>query len=256
MKILKFILGLICILIILGVIFFFVDKGRVDDKRAPMFATKMISKDEKKVTYLGLGYKVVAYPENSVYENFADHKAVKIGSWFMNFKIKEDGKIENKEENVEINSPEDFYNYVKEKGNELKEAKDNFSKEEAEEQGYYVITNEGENLNKEKLDDFLNKVKEDKTAFLRIAVENKEGKIYIYDILNEGLSKKVFVALDKSRGNDLDEEEDKVKLEKYDNIDKVKDEEDEEKEVLAVFEGSEYNKDDDAKKSMIIGEVK
>ena len=260
MKILKFILGIIITIAIIGCIFFMVDKNRVEEGKAPQFAIKKVENEGNKITYTGLGYKVITYPKDkeNIEESLKDKKRTKIGSYFMNFEIKEDKIVKDDKdntENMEIKNVEDFYNYIKKEGQELKKANENFSAEDAKQQDFYVITNKDENLNKEKLEEFLNKYKENKMAVLRIAEETKEGRIYIFDILFEPKTKKVYVAADKSRDKELSEDETKLKLEVYDKIEKVKDEENS-KENLVVFEGEEYDAKSDAKKSMVIGEVK
>lgn len=254
MKILKWICGIIVTLAVVGCVLFFVDKNRVENGKAPKFAIKKLDKNEKKATYLGLGYKVIAYFDEDGKEDFKNNKSYKIGSWFMNFKMKPEQKeVENKEENVKIESVEDLYNYVKKEGKEFKKANEDFSKDEAKEQDFYVITNEGENLNKEILDEFFEKYDDEKFASIRIAKETEEGKIYIFDLVFEPKTKKVYLVADKTRDDKLDKDETKIKLEAYDKAEKVKDED---KENLVVFEGTEYDKDSEAKKSMIIGEIK
>lgn len=62
MKILKPILIIILILVILGAVFFLIDKNRFNKNEKPMFTIKIQDKDGNKVTYLGLFYKVVVYP--------------------------------------------------------------------------------------------------------------------------------------------------------------------------------------------------
>lgn len=252
MKIIKWILGIIVALALIGCVTFFVDKGRVNDGKAPKFAIKKVSADDKKIVYTGLGYKVISYVKKDKNEDFKEHDS-KIGSWFMNYELKEDGKIENKEEKKEINSVKDFYEYIKKESKELEQAKKDFSAKDAKEQDYYVITKENKNYNEEKLNEFFEKYKEEKMATLRVAFENENEKIYIYDILFEPVSKKVLVAVDKSRDDKLDEKETKIKLEKYDKIEKI---EKDDKKELVVFEGSEYDKNASSKKSMIIGEIK
>ena len=75
------------ILVILGFITNYVDKGRVSTGHEPKYTIKIITDGGNKVTYWGLGYKVVRYPAVSPNENFKSSLGVKFGSWFMNYKL-------------------------------------------------------------------------------------------------------------------------------------------------------------------------
>lgn len=80
---------IVIILAILSFIANYVDKGRVSTGHEPKFTIKIVSEDGNKVTYWGLGYKVVRYPAVSPRENFKSSLGVKFGSWFMNYKLSE-----------------------------------------------------------------------------------------------------------------------------------------------------------------------
>ncbi len=51
----------IILIIILGIITNYVDSGRVETGHEPKCCIKIVSKDGSKVTYWGLGYKVIRY---------------------------------------------------------------------------------------------------------------------------------------------------------------------------------------------------
>lgn len=73
----------VIILIILGVITNYVDGGRVATGHEPKYCIKIVSNDGNKVTYWGLGYKVVRYVGVSPNEPYENNIGVKMGSWFM-----------------------------------------------------------------------------------------------------------------------------------------------------------------------------
>ena len=80
---------IVVVLAILSFVATYVDKGRVSTGHEPKFTIKIVSQDGNKVTYWGLGYKVVRYPAVSPKENFKSSLGVKFGSWFMNYKLSE-----------------------------------------------------------------------------------------------------------------------------------------------------------------------
>lgn len=86
-KILIIIGIILVILIITGLITSHIDKGRVRNSVEPKFVIKIISKDGNKVTYWGLGYKVVRYPSVSPTEPYKNNRGVKYGSWFMKYSL-------------------------------------------------------------------------------------------------------------------------------------------------------------------------
>lgn len=83
------IIGII-IFIVLAILSFvanYVDKGRVSTGHEPKYTIKIITDGGNKVTYWGLGYKVVRYPSVSPKENFKSSLGVKFGSWFMKYEL-------------------------------------------------------------------------------------------------------------------------------------------------------------------------
>lgn len=83
-KILIMTLIVMVILAILGIITKYVDGGRVATNNEPKYCIKIVSNDGNKVTYWGLGYKVVRYIAVSQNEPYKNNLGAKIGSWFMN----------------------------------------------------------------------------------------------------------------------------------------------------------------------------
>ena len=97
MKMKKGLLVCIIIFVILAVLSFitnYVDKGRVSTGHEPKFTIKIVSEDGNKVTYWGLGYKVVRYPAVSPKEPYKNSLGVKYGSWFMNYKLSNQESID------------------------------------------------------------------------------------------------------------------------------------------------------------------
>ncbi len=78
----------ICVLVVLivaGLITKYIDTANVSTGHAPACCIKTVSQDGDKVTYWGLGYKVVSYVGVSPKEPYEGNIGVKMGSWFMNY---------------------------------------------------------------------------------------------------------------------------------------------------------------------------
>ena len=74
----------------------YMDSARVRNSVEPKFAVKIVSEDGTKVTYWGLGYKVIRYPSASPDEPYKNNRGVKYGNWFMKYELPADDKIFNR----------------------------------------------------------------------------------------------------------------------------------------------------------------
>ena len=78
----------ICVLVVLiiaSLITQYIDTANVSTGHEPECCIKIVSQDGGKVTYWGLGYKVVRYVGVSPKEPYEDNSGVKMGSWFMKY---------------------------------------------------------------------------------------------------------------------------------------------------------------------------
>ena len=75
------------LLIIVGIITNYVDGGRVGTGHEPKYCIKVVSNDGSKVTYWGLGYKVIRYVGVSPNEPYKNNIGAKMGSWFMKYEL-------------------------------------------------------------------------------------------------------------------------------------------------------------------------
>ena len=78
----------ICVLVVLiiaSLITKYIDTANVSTGHEPECCIKIVSQDGGKVTYWGLGYKVVRYVGVSPKEPYENNIGVKMGSWFMNY---------------------------------------------------------------------------------------------------------------------------------------------------------------------------
>ena len=78
----------ICVLVVLIIASFitkYIDTANVSTGHEPECCIKIVSQDGGRVTYWGLGYKVVRYVGVSPKEPYEDNIGVKMGSWFMKY---------------------------------------------------------------------------------------------------------------------------------------------------------------------------
>lgn len=87
---------IIVILITAGLITSYIDSARVRNSVEPKYTLKIVTDGGNKVTYWGLGYKVIRYPSISPNEPYKNNRGVKYGNWFMNYELESD-KIYTKE---------------------------------------------------------------------------------------------------------------------------------------------------------------
>lgn len=81
---------ILMVVIIIGVITNYADSGRVTTGHEPKYCIKVVSNDGSKVTYYGLGYKVIRYVEVSPNEPYESNKGAKMGNWFMKYDLPEE----------------------------------------------------------------------------------------------------------------------------------------------------------------------
>lgn len=81
---------LILVILVFGIYSSYKDSVRVSNNQEPKLTLKIVSKDENKITYWGLGYKVIRYPSVSPNEPYENNRGVKFGSWFMSYKLPQD----------------------------------------------------------------------------------------------------------------------------------------------------------------------
>ena len=98
----KVILGIIIfVVLLLGLALYthYIDSARVRNSVEPKFTIKTVSYNGDKVTYWGLGYKVIRKVAVSPNEPYKNNIGVKYGSWFMNdnFFTANNEKNDNKE---------------------------------------------------------------------------------------------------------------------------------------------------------------
>lgn len=82
------------VVIVAGAVTNYADSARVATGHEPKYCIKIVSNDGNKVTYWGLGYKVVRYISVSPNEPYKNNIGVKMGSWLMKYELPKANSIE------------------------------------------------------------------------------------------------------------------------------------------------------------------
>ena len=87
----KYIILIISIITIFIISLFcnYYDSARVRTGHEPKIVIKIVNESGTKVTYWGLGYKVIRYPSVSPNEPYENNRGVKFGNWFMKYELKD-----------------------------------------------------------------------------------------------------------------------------------------------------------------------
>jgi len=93
---------IITILVVTGLVTSYVDSARVRNGIAPKYVVKLVSEGGNKVTYWGLGYKVILYPSVSPNEPYNNNRGIKYGSWFMKYELEDEVNITLEDVNTKI----------------------------------------------------------------------------------------------------------------------------------------------------------
>lgn len=138
---------ILCLLIILGLITSYIDSARVRNAVEPKYTIKFVTDNGSKVTYIGLGYKVIRYTSVSPNEPYKNNIGVKYGSWFMKYELPEEVNISLDDINTKIieyfskdnvDLTNHSYNYVDYENNVVVVGLINNTKEKQEEFIYSV----------------------------------------------------------------------------------------------------------------------
>ena len=187
---------LLMILIVAGIITNYIDSGRVTTGHEPKYCIKIINNDGSKVTYWGLGYKVIRYVGVSPNEPYESNIGVKMGNWFMKYKLPIDSEF-NKENNSNISNLNDFYNTELTKNRDIRNLSKEYTSFDAQKDNCFVIGAmvHNDNLYSEFMENYKNK----KTAFIRVAQNTVEGDLILTDILYYEKSDKLYIVTDNTR---------------------------------------------------------
>ena len=92
----------LALLVVAGLVTSYADSARVRNSVEPVHTIKIVSADGTKVTYWGLGYKVIRYPSVSPNEPYKNNRGIKYGNWFMKYELPEDNVGSSKTPELEV----------------------------------------------------------------------------------------------------------------------------------------------------------
>lgn len=202
-------------LIILGIIANYLDSGRVTTNHEPKFCLKIISNNGEKVTYWGLGYKVIRYVNISPSEPYQNNIGVKMGSWFMKYDLPIDSNVDYSQDT--ITNLDDFYNLKLTKEKNIKNLTKNYSIDDAIKDGCFVIDHAkvyNDNLYTLFMDNYNHK----KTSFMRIVTPTIEGDPILYDVVYFEKNNKLYLVIDNTRDNFTTKENQTITMHEYNQI--------------------------------------
>ena len=210
---------LLMILIVAGIITNYIDSGRVTTGHEPKYCIKIVNNDGSKVTYWGLGYKVIRYVGVSPNEPYESNIGVKMGNWFMKYELPIDSEF-NKENNSSISNLNDFYNTELTKNRDIRNLSKEYTSFDAQKDNCFVMGAmvHNDNLYSEFMENYKNK----KTAFIRVAQNTVEGDLILTDILYYEKSDKLYIVTDNTRDKFSAETDRIIELKEFNYISEYK----------------------------------
>lgn len=182
--------------IIIAIITNYADTGRVSTGHEPKYCIKVVDQDGRKVTYWGLGYKVIRYVGVSPDEPYENNIGVKMGNWLMQYELPIDSQYSDKKDR-EIHTLDDFYSTQLTQNHDIRNLGKAYSSFDAEKDNCFVI---GAMLHNEKVyQEFMENYKNGKTAFIRVAQNTIEGDLILYDILYYEKTNQIYLVTDNTR---------------------------------------------------------
>lgn len=228
--------GVIAIFIILGALFNAIDTNRFNAEKHPLFVLKLQDQNDSKITYLGLGYKIVFYPGVSPTEPLKESNSKK-GSWFMDFKKPDEN---NRAHIKKIETIDDFYNTELTKDYDIRKLPKDY-KPQAE-----IAT---DFIELAKVNDFLKKRQDNKSSFIRTAAITVEGDWVFKDVLYYAPTNQLLVVIDNSRDEFSRSEDKKIFLVKYDNTEIHQNNN---SKIWVVYQGDRYKPESSSYESLFI----
>lgn len=195
---------LLIIVLVAGLITSYIDGGRVSAGLEPKCTIKVINKDGSKVTYWGLGYKVVRYVSISPSEPYKNNRGVKMGSWFMKYELVDS-----------IKNVDDFYKTPMTQSNNIRDLSKNYSISDAKKDNCYVT---GSPINDKLFSGFTSKYNKKRDAFVRVVQTTTEGDVIITDVLYNSKDDKIHIVTDNTRDKYASEEDKTIKYQSYEKI--------------------------------------
>ena len=201
-------------IIIIAIITNYADTGRVSTGHEPKYCMKVISQDGRKITYWGLGYKVIRYVGVSPDEPYESNIGVKMGNWLMQYELPIDSEYSDKEDK-EIHTLDDFYSTELTQNHDIRSLGKSYTSFDAEKDNCFVIG--AMVYNENVYQEFMENYKNGKTTFIRIAQNTIEGDLILYDILYYEKTNQIYLVTDNTRDEFSASQDRKVEMRQFEN---------------------------------------
>lgn len=193
----------------------YIDSGRVTTGHEPKFCVKIVNDEKNKVTYWGLGYKVVRYVNVSLNEPYESNIGVKMGNWFMHYELPI-----NHEKSVAvdktIHSIDDFYGTTVTKENDIRNLSQEYSFLDAQKDNCFVIGTVM--YNEQVYEEFKQKYQQNQTCFIRVAQSTVEGDLILNDILYYQETNQFYLIKDNTRDEFAASEDRTIEMKQFEHI--------------------------------------
>jgi len=196
--------SILLIILLTGLITGYIDGGRVSTGHEPICTIKITNKDNTKITYWGLGYKVIRYVGVSPNEPYENNIGVKMGSWFMKYELVST-----------INNIDDFYKTPLTQYSDIRNLSENYSISDAKKDNCYTT---GSSINDKLFSGFTSKYNKKRDAFVRVVQSTTEGDIIITDVLYDSKNDKIHIVTDSTRDKYSAKEDRIIKYQSYEKI--------------------------------------
>lgn len=209
---------LLSLLIAFGIITYLADSGRVTKGYEPKYCIKTINYDGSKVTYWGLGYKIISYVDVSSKES--DKNNIGVSNWFKDYEQPTDTK-KNQNNSISSLSLDDFYNTELTKNRDIRTLDKQYTFDDARRNNCCMI--DAPVYNYHLYSEFMNDYNSKKTAFIRIGRITIEGDLILIDVLYDEKTDKVYVVTDNSRDMWMSEDVRDIKVQEFNYISEYQD---------------------------------
>lgn len=209
------ILLIVFLLILIILIPNYVDGARVTAGKEPIYCAKVSSSYSNKVTYWGLGYKVIRYVNESPDEPFEDSLGVKMGSWFMDYELPSDHP-KSKNEVKMMEDLDDFYHTVLTENDDIRALSSEYHFSDAIKDQCLAI---GSTIHNAYLyDDFMKNYQNHNDAFIRVAQTSDEGDLILSDLLYDANSDTIYLVEDNTRDEYAAKEDRQITMKHFNHM--------------------------------------
>ena len=198
------------ILILISALTNYIDTGRVTTNHEPQCCIKIVNQDGSKVTYWGLGYKVVRYVGVSPEEPYESNIGVKMENWFMNYELPAE------ENEHEIENLDDFYQTKLTQNQDIRQLGKQYSLFDAQKDGCFVVGTTFQN--EDVYQKFIENCNNQKSAFIRIAQNTMEGDLILRDVFYDAKFQLFFVVTDNTRDEFAAQEDRNIELKSFEHM--------------------------------------